>query len=78
MTVAILSAAGSFKNFDAVVRENVDWLFGGWGDQGIGSSDIGACMRNIARDLALDFDALDTESRMMLRTSVSLALNELA
>ena len=51
----------------SAVRHEVEWLFGDWCEgQGIGSSDIGACLRNIAENFGLSVkDLKDYELRIL-------------
>ena len=63
-----------------IVREETEWMFGDIGEgQGIGSSDISACMRNII-DTALSCDAIHTDNvfqEIIIRGMISDALCEM-
>ena len=65
---------------EEIVREETEQMFGNWGEgHGIGSSDIGACMRNII-DTALRCDAIHTDNvfqKTIIRGMISDVLSEM-
>ena len=71
------------KDLDVVtniVRDEVQWVFGDWDrDQGIGSSDINASVRNVLREIwGGDFhlaEILDVEVQM-IRNAVNNEINK--
>ena len=72
-------------NVLAVVREEVEWLFGDWSEgQGIGSSDISACVRNVINSLTgvdiwssnVPEDFVSDVELTMIRNAVNNAMSE--
>jgi len=64
--MSLLADNGPCAVLDAV-RSEVNWMFGDWCEgQGIGTSDVGACIRNIIGNFGLAFEDLqDYELRML-------------
>lgn len=63
-----------------IVREEVEWIFGDWDcDDGIGSSDINAAVRNVLRRVwgnAEFIDNVPDVELQMIRNAVNNVLNE--
>jgi hypothetical protein len=63
-----------------IVHEEVEWIFGDWDrDQGIGSSDINAALRNVLRRVwgnAEFFDNVPDVELKMIRNAVNYVMNE--
>ena len=64
-----------------IVREEVEWMFGDWDrDDGIGSSDVNAAVREVLRRVwgnAESFDMLATDVEIqMIRNAVNNVMNE--
>ena len=60
-----------------IVRDETEFMFGNWGEgQGIGSSDISACVRNI-HDTAARYGIDADDGIVSIRFMISDALSEM-
>ena len=60
------------------VKSEVRWMFGNWSEgQGIGTSDIGACIRNIAGNFDLAFEDLQDYELRILHGAINNELCEM-
>jgi len=60
-----------------VITDNVEWFFGDWDkDQGIGSSDVGACVRAVLRDLGTSLDVVDRVELSLIKNGIHNKMSE--
>ena len=60
-----------------VIADNVEWYFGDWDENhGISSSDKGACVRSVLRDLGTSLDQVDKVELSLIKNGIFNKMNE--